>query len=348
MAGKFNPPPKLEYGALTRELKNEGPGTLYMLWGEEDYLLQDFVRRLRDACLEGGAGDFDAKRLDGPAPDVRDVEEALDAMPFFGGRTFLELRGFDVNKCRDERMAKILDDIPEWCTVVIVLPTGAAPDGRLSFIKQLKKKGKAVEFTSQDSGLLYTWIRRRCEAHGKKIGRDAMDRLMFLSGELMTQLIPEIEKICAWAKEEYIRVEDVEAVAHHIPEADAFKMTDCLARKDYDGACAVLAELLAGDEEPLMILGLIGGQMRSLYAAKVAETSGRGPAFAKEILGTSSDYRVRLTMDTARKFTLDALTDDVRLCAAYCMKTREQGAALTETEALKELLIRFAMEGGHA
>lgn len=345
---KYNDPPKLDYGALTRELKTNGPGSLYMLWGEEDYLLQDFVRKLREACLEGGAGDFDAKRLDGPVPDVRDVEEALDAMPFFGGRTFLELRGFDVNKCRDERMAKILSDIPEWCTVVIVLPTGATPDGRLNLIKQLKKNGKAVEFTSQDSSLLYSWIRRRCEAHGKQIGCDAMDRLMFLSGELMTRLIPEIEKLCAWAKDEYITVEDVETVAHHIPEAVAFDLTDCLAKKDYDGACAILSELLAGDEEPLKILALIGGQMRSLYAAKLAEVSGRGPAFAKEILGTASDYRVRLTMDTARKFSLDALTNNVRLCAEYCMKTREQGAALTDTDALKELLIRFAVENAHA
>ena len=345
---KFNEPSRLDYGALTKELKTNGPGTLYLLWGEEDYLLQDFLKKLRDACLEGGAGDFDAKRLDGPNPDVRDVEEALDAMPFFGGRTFLELRGFDVNKCRDEKMAKVLADIPEWCTVAIVLPTDTAPDGRLNFVKQLKKTGKAVEFTSQDASLLYSWIRRRCEAHGKKIGRETMDRLTFLSGDLMTRLVPEIEKLCAWAKDEYITVEDVEAVAHHIPEADVFRMTDCIAKKDYDGACDLLAELLAGDEEPIMILGLIGSQIRSLYAAKLAEVSGRGPAFAKEILGTNSDYRVRLVTDAARKFSLDALTRDVQLCAEYGMKTREQGAVLTDVEALKELLIRFAMENRHA
>ena len=348
MAGKFNPPPKLDYAALTRELKSQGPGTLYMLWGEEDYLIQDFVGKLRDACLEGGAGDFDAKRLDGPAPDVRDVEEALDAMPFFGGRTFLELRDFDVNKCRDERMAAVLSDVPEWCTVVIVLPVGSSPDGRLNFVKQLKKQGKAVEFTSQDTGLLYSWIRRRCEAHGKKISRDAMDQLMFLSGELMTRLVPEIEKICAWAKGEYITVEDVDSVAHHIPEADAFRMTDALARKDYDGACAILSELLAGDAEPLEVLGVIGWQLRQLYAARVADVTGRGPAFAKEILGIGSDYRLRKVMETAGRFSMDALTEGVRMCAAYCMKTREQGAALTETEAEKELLLRFAMVSRNA
>ena len=132
------------------------------------------------------------------------------------------------------------------------------------------------------------------------------------------------------------------------PDSDDWMTPDCIAKKDYDGACDLLAELLAGDEEPIMILGLIGSQIRSLYAAKLAEVSGRGPAFAKEILGTNSDYRVRLVTDAARKFSLDALTRDVQLCAEYGMKTREQGAVLTDVEALKELLIRFAMENRHA
>lgn len=61
----------------------------------------------------------------------------------------MELRGFDVNKCRDERTTALFADIPDWCTVVITLPTGMEPDGRLSFIKQLKSAGKAVNFTAQ-------------------------------------------------------------------------------------------------------------------------------------------------------------------------------------------------------
>ena len=79
---------------------------------------------LRLESIREGMEDFDHKRLDGPVIDVRDLAEALDAMPFFGGRTFVELRGFDINKCRDEETASLLADVPEWCTVVITLPTG--------------------------------------------------------------------------------------------------------------------------------------------------------------------------------------------------------------------------------
>lgn len=334
----------LDYKTLLRELKENGPQCLYMLWGEEDYLIADYVRRLREACMDGGSEDFNVHRLDGQ-PAIQDVEEAVNAMPFFGGRTFLELRGFDVNACRDEKMAKLLGDIPEWCTVVIVLPTGAEPDGRLTIVKSIRKLGKAVEFTAQKGAAFYDWIRRRVESHGKRIGREAMDRLVFLSGNLMNQLIPEIEKICGYVKGDEITPEDVEAVAHHIPEAKAFEMTNALAKGDVDGAAMILTELLAGDSEPVMIMGTIGWQMRLLYAARVCLDTGRGDAFYKELTG---DYRAWATIPLAKKFTLEELAADVRACAEYTMKTREQGAALTELDALKELLIRFAMEGKHA
>lgn len=345
---KFGEKPQLNYAALKKELKLGGPQRLYLLWGPEDYLLRDFVNTLRELCLAGGADDFNAKRLDSAAPEAEDVAEAVNAMPFFGERTFVELRGFDVNKCRDERIIKQLEDVPEWCTVAITLPAGVSPDGRLAFVKQLKKDGKAVEFTAQGESALYGWLQKRFAAHGKTVSRDAMDRLMFLSGDLMNRLIPEIDKICAYAKEEAVTVRDVEAVAHHIPEADAFQMTECIASGDYDGAASYLSELLAGDREPTEILGTVGWQMRQLYAARVAMDTGRGPAFAKEVLGIGSDYRLKMLMNTARRFSLRELTNDVRLVAECGARSREQGSAVTDEDSLKDLLVRFAMENRHA
>ena len=44
----------LDYGALVKNLRDKGPEKLYLLWGEEDYLLADFVSRLRAACVAYG------------------------------------------------------------------------------------------------------------------------------------------------------------------------------------------------------------------------------------------------------------------------------------------------------
>ena len=58
----------LDYGALVKNLRDKGPEKLYLLWGEEDYLLADFVSRLRTACVGTEGDEFNEKRIDSPAP----------------------------------------------------------------------------------------------------------------------------------------------------------------------------------------------------------------------------------------------------------------------------------------
>jgi len=56
----------LDYGALVKNLRDKGPEKLYLLWGEEDYLLADFVSRLRAACVGTEGDEFNAKRTTSP------------------------------------------------------------------------------------------------------------------------------------------------------------------------------------------------------------------------------------------------------------------------------------------
>jgi DNA polymerase-3 subunit delta len=166
---------------------------------------------------------------------------------------------------------------------------------------------------------------------------------MFLSGDLMNRLIPEIEKICAYANDERITLADIEATAHHIPEADAFQMTDCLSKGDFNGAARYLSELMAGNREPIEVLGAIGWQMRRLYAARLSMDRKKGSAYTKEILGIKNDYALRMLESTAKNIPLAVLREYVRQCAE--MDFRMKTSAGEELEILKELLVRFAMEG---
>lgn len=331
----------LNYKELIGALRRDGPQRLYMFWGEEDYLTAAFVEELRRACLPEGGTDFDEKRIDGPALPLQELRDALDAMPFLTERTFVELRGVDINKCTDEQYAKLLGDVPEWCTVVITLPAGGKPDGRLSLIKRIKKDGCAVEFTAQPESEIFKWLQRRFAAQGKRIGRPEMERLVFLSGDLMNRLIPEIDKICAYAAGEEITMKDIEAVAHHLPEADVFAMCDAIAAGNTDKAASLLAELLAGDAEPIMLNALVGAQFRSLYAAKLAAAQPRSADYLKEVTGKSGYFATKL-LQSARGYSQEELRRAVRLCAETDYKFKSN-SNLTPAENMEELLIRLAM-----
>ena len=117
---------KFNYSLELRQLRENGPERLYLLYGEEDYLRERFVDELKKLCLSDEA-DFNYKRLDGPSIDLNDLAQAVDAIPFFSDRSFVEVRGFDINKCRDadcERLKSIVSDIPDYCTVAVMTLNG--------------------------------------------------------------------------------------------------------------------------------------------------------------------------------------------------------------------------------
>lgn len=335
---------RLNYKDLSTELKSTGPARLYLLYGEEDYLREAFMGELKAVCLPGGEDDFSYHRLDGPVIDQRELSEAVNAVPFMTERSLCEVRGFDLNKCRDtdaEALESVLSDIPDYCTLVFVQASGYEPDWRLKLSKSIKKRGRVVNFTSQGQGQLLPWIRRRFAALGKTAAPDAAMRLIYTSGELMGGLIPEIEKIAAGVSGDMVTVADIDRLAHRMPEARVFDMTDCLAQRDYDGAARLLSELLSSGEEPIKTLAMIGMQMRRLYAARLALDEGLGTAYVNEVCGIRYDFIVKKLMSAARGFTLEQLSNAVRLCADTDYAMKSSGA--DDADLLGELLIRIAV-----
>ena len=339
---------KLNYTAAVRELKQLGPERVYLLWGPEDYLREQYLVQLKKICLPEGDDSFSYRRMDGPELDLTALRQAMDALPFMTERSFIELRDMDINKIKDtETFSAMLQDVPEYCVLAFVLDADYELDGRLKSVKALRQTAKELKFTNQSQGMLTDWLVRRCAAAGKRIELDAAQRLIFISGELMSGLIPEIEKVAAYAKGERVTVADVEAVANHIPEAVIFDMTEFIAQKKYNSALSVLAELLADkNNEPIAMLAMLAMQMRRLYAARLAIEQGLGSKFVMEACAIKSDYIAKKLINAARGYTLPQLIRAVELCAQadYQMKSSSQDAR----ELLKEVVLHIAAGEEHA
>lgn len=147
----------LDYGKLKRSLKEEGLQRIYLLYGAEEYLREDFVNLLKSVCLPDGEDDFSYKRLNQETFSLRAFGDAVDALPFLTERTFVEVRGVDLNRVTEsdaDKMTKLLGDVPDYCTVVFVQDAGYEPDGRKKLTKAIRKYGRDVEFTEQPKATL--------------------------------------------------------------------------------------------------------------------------------------------------------------------------------------------------
>ena len=333
---------KLNYSSEIRILKERGPEKLYFLWGPEDYLREQYLIQLKKLCLPEGEDEFSYKRLNGPELDVNLFQQAVDAIPFMTERSFVELRDVNLNKLSDaEACLKILSDIPEYCTVVFVQSAQFEPDGRLKFIKGLRSAAKELKFTPQSQGALTDWIVRRFAASGKSVELGAAQRLIFISGDLMNRLIPEIEKIAAYAQGDRVTERDVEAVANHIPEAVVFEMTELISQKKYNSALSVLAELLADkNNEPIMIIAVLGMQMRRLYGAKLALEQELGTKYVMEVCAVKYEFIANKLMAAAKGFRIGQLRQAVRLCAEADNKMKS--STTDSVGLLKEVVMRIA------
>ncbi len=315
------PKPKTDNSAmqaLKRDLRQGAPKNLYVFHGEEAYLREFYLGELRKAVLPAGLEDFNHHTAEGKDCSVEWLEQAVDYLPMMSERTLVEVTDFDLFSSKDqqERLAKLLADLPDYCCVVFVydlIPYKA--DGRSKLAALLKEKQAVVEFQRQEQGDLTDWIVRRFKAAGHTIDTGDARYLVFLCGDLMNNLAAEIGKIAAYAEHQRVTREDIDAVAIPVIEAVVFQMTDAMARKDFDKAASVLADLLHSQEAPVMVLSVMGKYFRQLYTARLGLERNMSREEFMALWGMKNAYPADKIMDAARRFSLPWCRYAVRRCA---------------------------------
>lgn len=341
------PKPKTDHTAmqeLKHALRDNAPGQLYLFHGEEVYLRDYYLEQLKQTLLPPGLEEFNLHTTQGKDCSVEWLEQAVDYLPMMSQRTLVLVTDFDLygqgEKDR-ERLIALFSDLPDYCCLVFVydlLPYKA--DGRSKLAAAIKAHGAVVNFQRQEQGDLVAWIARHFKAAGHSIAGEDAHYLIFLCGELMTNLSSEIGKIAAYASGQRVTRADIDAVA--IPQMDAivFQMTDAIARRNFNKAASVLADLLHGQESPLMILSVMGKYFRQLYTARLYLDRGKGRSELLTLWNMRNAYPADKLMDAARGFSLAWCRYAVQRCAET--ELRLKASYGQERELLCGLLMELA------
>ena len=284
-------------------------------------------------------------------PEVKDVRpmleltEMTEAMPMMAERTLIVVTDFDLYKLGEEqrtRLIALLDDFPEYCCLIFVYDLVEYKPNKTykKLYAALSDKAQEVRFEPQDKSDLINWIARRFRATGHDIDARTAEHLMFTCGSLMTGLVPEIEKIGAYAKGEVITQRDIDAVADPVLSAEIFKMTDAVSQSDYNKAAAILGDLLKMQEEPIVILAALGSQLRRLYTARMAIDSGKDKYWLMELWEMRSDYPAKLLLQSAKRVSAQWCGDAVKMCQVVDLRMKSQ-RGVDPAEELKLLLARL-------
>ena len=362
---------------LKESLASGELGTAYIFHGEESYLREFYLSEMKNQ-LVAGFESFNYHRLEGKGLTVQALTETAEALPMMAQRTMVQVVDWDLYKLGEEQrngfialledfppycclvlvydqlpykpgeeqrnaLAALLEDFPSYCCLVIVYDQIEYKPNKTykKLYAALDKHVQAVKFEEQSQNEILKWVSRRFKAAGHTIDAPTAEHLLFTCGCLMNGLIPEIGKIAAYAKGERVTKADIDAVAAPVLEAQVFEMTGAVSKGNFDRAAEVLGTLLKLQEEPIMLLALIGKELRKLHTARIALDTGRDKFWLMERWNMRSDYPARLLLDNAKKVSREWCANGVKRCYEVDLRMKSVNGVDGAAE-LKLLLMELA------
>ena len=144
------------YQRFKKELAAGTPGKLYLLHGEETYLRDHYLGKLRSLLLTGGMGTFNLHEIPAREMSPRRLEEALDCLPMMAERTLVLVTDFDLFKAGEkdrEEYIRLLGDLPDYvCLVFVYDLIPYKGDARTKLAGAIRQNGVVVNFARQDQG----------------------------------------------------------------------------------------------------------------------------------------------------------------------------------------------------
>jgi DNA polymerase III subunit delta len=283
--------------ALLGEIREDSLAAGYVFYGEEDYLAEGFVRRLKEILISPEAPGFNVERFDLAGMRWPDIIDSARTAPFFfspwrivvvkaveknregkGGREDRE--GFGKLSSLDEKVIREYFRSPASRTVLAVVIKGWVKKTHplVRFFDSLPRSAVILkELKPLKQGELHSWMRQRLAALGKSATPEALARLEEVAGSDLRRIDREIEKIAAYAAgRKTVDIEDVLQVCDWTKGFVEWDLTDALKKGDQRQALLTLNRAFQEGEKPENILRVLVKFFRDLLLAKLWLGEGRG------------------------------------------------------------------------
>lgn len=256
---------------FSEQLENGQLFPFYLFYGENEFLLERVLSRVRQALIPEEAGDFDLQIYYGGKGEKVHPAEMIDTartLPFLSHKRLVIVRRTDdIPTAALEGFITYLDD-PAESTCLICVSSKA--DFRKGFYKKIRGLGRAVNFRNLYDNQVMPWIMRMAKDLGLNIEKEACAYLQQIVGNRLMDLSSELEKLYACYGETPVGLEEAKALAIHSRAYTIFELMDQVSFKRGAQSISVLQRFLEmGDaQSSLGLLGMLIRQVRILWQTK--------------------------------------------------------------------------------
>ena len=302
----------MEYTAILNQIKKGHLRPVYLLHGEEAYLISQLERAVAETALPPDEREAGLVVLENdPNPDF--IAELIETAPFFGAKNVIVIRDSSLLKAKRgaeegeaeekkdkgvlSRLLDLINRMPDFS--VVVFSVSGKADKRKKLYKAIEQAGAVVELSSPKAKDARIWITDKLTQLDKKMAADAMDYYLGVLSMMpkisVAMIHNELEKISLFAgSRSTITRRDLDEIMASVPEVNVFEMTEALSRKDIRTALGLLQSQLSCGEHPIKILGLLAFHVRRLWQIKDMADAGKDARDAAEALKIHSFIAERL------------------------------------------------------
>jgi len=295
---------------LIQDLKNQSYKSMYLLYGEEDYLRKQYRDKLK-AALTAPDDTMNYHYYEGKDINVGEIIDLAETMPFFADRRVIILENSGLCKSGGDALAEYLKQPAE--SVVIILVESQI-DKRSRLFKTVKDKGRACEFVPQNEQTLKKWIASLAKQDNRKISEQTAEFFLEKTGTDMANIRTEWEKlICYTMGKEIIEKEDVDVICTQRVSNRIFDMVAAIAEKRQQEALDMYHDLLTLKEPPMGILALISRQFNLMLQVKELQQKGMGGRQIADKVGLAP-FIVQKYERQASRFKMKELREALNAC----------------------------------
>lgn len=298
---------------IRKQIKERQFHKVYLLTGDEEYLLIQAKQQLRAALVMEG-DNMNYRLYEENKFDLNEFRELASTFPFFSEKRLLVLDRTGILKSGKDEFVAILETIPDTTCVVICEPD---VDKRSKVYKWIKKNGYIAEFMkkNQTEKVLMQWITAMLKRENKKMTLQDMQIFLQNVGDDMFQIKNEVDKLISYVgAREIIGREDIEAVTSEEIQNKIFELMDAIGQGEKKKALDYYDDLILLKEPPLRILYLISRQYRILLSISDMRKKGLPDAEIAQVAGVARFFLKRYDMQ-ARRYSKKALLASLEACA---------------------------------
>ncbi|HBT47129.1 MAG TPA: DNA polymerase III subunit delta [Peptococcaceae bacterium] len=248
---------------LLQELSAGHVAPVYLLYGEEKYLVAQAVQAIKESLLSPEAEPFDYQEFAGDDLAPESLLVLAGTPPVLSPRRLILVKNARLEI--DALVGYLENPSPAAC---LVLTATGNIDKRGKAFRLLQKVGRCVEFEPLKPGALARWLAQEAQRMGRRMEGPAAMALAQAAGNLQ-QGVLELAKVDLYLPPgKPITLKEVQALVPSALASDAiFQMVDALGSGRAEVAIGLCRRLLAQGESPLGILGMMVRQFRLILQA---------------------------------------------------------------------------------